>query len=177
MKNLILLSFFGLATIMSCEQLAELTQFEIDYNESVVIPSTTGIDLPVDIITPDIPTNSESQFAGNGTSKDLIEEIVLRQLDLTLTAPSNGDFGFLKSIEIYISAEGLNEERIAWNENVSPTVGNYLELETSNTDLKAYIIKDSFSLRVSTVTDELITADQEIDIRTVLFVDAKVLGL
>jgi len=172
-----LLSILIIFSIISCEKLAELTRFNLDYDSSVVIPSSSGVDLPFNIFTPDVETNSESEFAVNDTRKDLIEEIILTQLDLTLTSPSDGDFSFLKSIEVFISADGVDEEKIAWNENVSADVGSYLILETADIDLQEFIKADNFSLRVNTVTDEFIATDHHIDIHSVFFVDARILGL
>jgi hypothetical protein len=149
----------------------------MEYNESIVIPSTTGIALPIDLLTPDIESNSESTFAINDTRKDLVEKIVLTSLDLAITSPSGGDFSFLESISIFINAEGLQETRIAWFDEIPPSAGSALVLETSDTDLKEYIKKDNFSLKVNTVTDELISSDHHIEIQAVFFVDAKILGI
>lgn len=171
--SVILIFFF---TLQSCKKGNKLTQFNMEYNETVVIPSSAGVNLPFNVSTPDVQSNSESTFEINDTRKDLIEEIKLTQLDLTLTSPTNGDFGFLKSIEIYISADGLSEKIVARNTNIPSNIGKYLELETSDIDLQEYIKKDQFSLRLNTVTDELITADHEIDIHSIFFVDAKIFG-
>lgn len=44
--------FFALvALFVSCDKLDELTKFEMDYDQRVVIPSSTGVDLPFDIFT------------------------------------------------------------------------------------------------------------------------------
>ncbi|WP_258103433.1 hypothetical protein [Marinoscillum sp. MHG1-6] len=171
-----LLLVIVLVIFTGCDKIAKLTQFEMEYDETVIIPSSTGINLPFNLFTPDVQSNSESTFAVNDTRKDLIEEIQLTQLDLTLTSPSNGDFGFLKSIEIFISADGLSEVKIAWKENIPSTIDKYMELETTPSDLQEFIKKDNFSLRVNTVTDELITSDHHIDVHSIFFVDAKILG-
>ncbi len=97
-------------------------------------------------------------------------------MDMTIQSPSNGKFGFLKSVEIYISAQGLPEEKIAWKNNIPSDIGNYLELETSGADLKEYIKKDKYTLRLSTVTDEILTSDHQINVHSIFTVDAKVLG-
>jgi len=165
----IILSIFG------CKIIDKLTQFDIEFNETVVIPSSTGINLPFNILTPDIETNSESTFELNDTRKDLVEEIILTTLDLTITSPSNADFNFLKSINVYISAEGLDEIKIAWKDHV-PSDVKVLDLDVTDADLKEYIKADKFSLRLNTETDELLASDLHIDVHSVFFVDAKILG-
>jgi hypothetical protein len=116
--------FFGL---FGCKKVDKWTQFEMEYDETVIVPSATGIDLPFNVLAPDVKTNSESTFAVNETRKDLIEEILLTKLALTLTSPQNGSFSFLKSIDIYMAASGLPEAKIAWKDEVSSSVGKYLE--------------------------------------------------
>lgn len=174
--NKILLAVLILFSVYSCEKADKFTQFNIEYNESVTIESSTGINLPFDIYSPDVETNSESKFAINDTRKELVEEIKLTKLDLTIRNPTDGDFSFLKSVEIYISAEGLDEVKIAWKENIDDNVGDYLELEVSEADIQEYIKKDEFSLRLNSVTDKVIAQDHEIDIHSVFYVDAKVFG-
>jgi len=176
MRKLLIFLLLGGIWITGCEKLSEFTRFNLVYNDTVVIPSSAGINLPLNVFTPDIESNAESEFSVNDTRKDLIEEITLTDLNLSVNSPESGDFRFLESIEIYLGAEGLDEIRIAWQDSVPPDVGKYLELETSGEDLQAYIKKDEFSLRVHTVTDELIESDHEIKINSVFYVDARILG-
>lgn len=161
----------------SCKDAEKLTQFEMTYAETLVVPSSSGINLPFNLFAPDVETNAESTFAVNDTRKDLIEKILLTKLSLRLTSPSNSDFSFLKSIEVYLAADGLSEIKIAWKDDVPSNGDNYLVLETSMSDLKEYIKKESFTLRVNTVTDEILTSDHHIDIESTFFVDAKILGI
>lgn len=168
---------FILAVLLSnCSKLDELTKFDMDYDTQVTIPSTTGINLPFDVLTPDTETNSESTFESNDTRKDLIEEIKLTKLQLVISSPSDADFSFLESIDIFISADGLEELKIASKVEVPETV-SALDLEVSDADLKEYIKKDSYSLRLNTVTDEAMSQDHQVDVKSTFFVDAKILGL
>ena len=166
----------GLLLLMACDKVDELTKFNIEYDSQVTIPASAGIDLPFDVFTPEMETNSESQFEVNDTRKDLIEEIKLTQLQLTITSPDGEDFSFLNSIEVYISAEGLEEIKIA-EEQVEENVGSVLDVDVLDKDLKEYIKKDNFNLRLNTVTDEVLKADHDIDVKSTFFVDAKILGL
>ena len=149
----------------------------MDFNNEIIIPSSTGINLPINLLTPEVETNSESTFELNDTRKDLIEEIRLTSLILTLNAPNNADFSFLVSISVYMNAQDLPEVEIAWEDNVPENAGNQISLNVSNEDFKDYIKKDEFSLRVNTITDEILTSDHQIDIATSYFIDAKILGL
>ena len=176
MRTLSLITALTLIVLSGCKEIDKLTQFEMEFTESVVIESTSAINLPFNIIQPDIETNASSTFQSNNTRKELIEEIRLTQLDLTLTSPDNGNFDFLKTIKIFLNASGLDEIEIASYENVPEGSGQYIELSVSGADLKEYIKKEEFTLRLNTVTDETITADHYIDVHSVFFVDAEVLG-
>lgn len=165
-----------LFTISSCDKVDELTKFDLEYNSKVVIPASAGIDLPFNVFTPEMKTNSESKFEVNDTRKDLIEEIKLTELQMVITSPTDADFSFLNSIEVYISAEGLDEIKIAEKE-VGENVGNTLDVDVLDIDLKEYIKKYEFNLRLNTVTDEVINSDHEIDVNSTFFVDAKILGI
>ena len=174
-KSLIPISLFLI--LIACKAIDKFTQFNMTYNETVVIPSSTGINLPTNIDSPEIESNSEATFSANDTRKDKIEDVKLTAMDLTLTSPANGDFSFLKSVEIFIYAEGLEETKIAWKYDISDDAGNTLDLETSDTNLEEYIKKESFKLRLTTVTDKIITSEHKINVHSIFFVDAKVLGI
>jgi hypothetical protein len=163
--------------LMGCKKIDKLTQFNMEYNENVVIPASTGVNLPFNITTDDRKTNSAYTFSVNDTRKDMIEEIKLTTLEADITSPTNSDFGFLKEIRVYISAEGLSETEIAWLDHVPANAGKHINLMVSNADLKEYIKKDEFSLRIQAKTDQNLSADQHIKIHSVFFVDAKVLGI
>lgn len=171
---------FGLVLIgsmISCKKADELTQFRMEFNQEATIPSSTGVNLPFNILVPENETNASSTFESNNTRKDLIEEILIEQLDITITSPSNGDFSFLKSVGIYLSAEGLEEIRVAWLDDIPDNVGNYINLELSKANLKDYLSKPEYSLRLNTVTDEIITSDHKLNVHSKFFVDAKLLGV
>ncbi|PNW26263.1 hypothetical protein [Formosa algae] len=182
MKNLNshIKSIFYLLIVLvtvSCDNLDDFTKFDITYDESVTIPATVPIDIPFTISTPEIETNSESTFSINDTSEDLIEDITLSEFRLTLTSPSDEDFSFLETIEIYIAADGLEDTKLAWNTTPIENGTNVMYLETSDEDLKNYIFQDSFYLKIETGIDEVLTEDYDIDIKTVFAVDAKILGI
>lgn len=176
MRNFILILSILLVGI-SCDKIDELTKFNLKYKSSVTIPSTTGIDLPFDILTPDMETNSDSEFEVNDTRKDLIEEIKLTELKLKITSPDDEDFSFLESLQVYISAEGLDEIKIASKETIDANTGNTLDVDVLDVDLKEYIKKDKFNLRLNTVTDEAMSTDYQIEVNSTFFVDAKILGI
>ena len=155
----------------SCKKVDQFTQFNMDFNNEIIIPSTIGINLPINILTPEMETDSESTFELNDTRKDLIEEIRLTSLTLSLQSPNGADFSFLESISIYIKAQDLPEVEIAWSENIPENAGNQISLNVSGNDFKEYIKKDQFSLRVNTITDEIITADHIIDISSSYFIE------
>lgn len=163
--------------IAACDKVDELTKFNVEYISSVTIPSSTVIDLPLEVFTPDMETNSDSEFEVNDTRKDLIEEIKLTELVLKITSPDNADFSFLESLDVYIFAEGLDEMKIASKEVIDTNAGDTLDLDVLDIDLKEYIKKDKFNLRINTVTDEAITSEHTIDVKSTFFVDAKILGI
>ena len=85
MRIYILLLGFAVFTFTnSCKKIDELTKFEMDYNATVVIPSTSGLGLPFSVLTPSVTSNSEATFEVNDTRKDLIEEILLKKLELRI---------------------------------------------------------------------------------------------
>lgn len=172
-----LLLFAILVTITSCDAVDELTKFDLDYTTNYTIEASTVVDVPIDILTPEVTTNAEEEFESNDTRKDLIESIKLKTLTLSLNTPQDGNFNFINDITIFIRAEGLAEVAIASATDLPENAARRVELDTDNVELKEYIKADSYTLRTMTTTDGVITEDHNIDIRTVFRVDAKILGI
>ncbi|MBD3638607.1 MAG: hypothetical protein HUJ25_14735 [Crocinitomicaceae bacterium] len=169
--------YFLLVTLalFSCKKVDKLTQFEMEYDTKVTVPSSTGVNLPVNLTTPPVETNSEATFEVNDTRKDKIEQIVLTDLDITVTVPNGEDFSFLESIAVYMYAQDLPEILLASKDSI-PATATKLVMDTTGEDLQEYIKKDAFTLRVKTVTDEVIATDYDLNVHQIFFVDAVVLG-
>ncbi|MCD6556503.1 MAG: hypothetical protein J7K64_04850 [Bacteroidales bacterium] len=162
MKTKVILSILliGIGLTISCKK---LLTFDIsDSTTTTVDANILPFQLPVELPTPDVTTNSENEFAQNDTKVELVKEIILKKLELTITSPSDKTFSFLKSIEIYISADGEDEMKLAWNDDVQSNAKN-IELETTNSALDKYVKKDKYKLRTKVVTKETLT--QSVDIK------------
>ncbi len=172
------LLFFIAIAAFSCKNLLEdlPTTFKIPYTTTFTIPANTTINIPINISTPDIITNSASTFETNKTSTDLIKKVSLSIFDLEIINPTTGNFNFLKDITVYISADGVSEQKIASKLNMANDNVKKISLELSAIDLKQYLIKDKIKLRVEATTDELITQDYQLKTDMELTVDANILN-
>lgn len=181
MKTQAMKQFFVVLLIASTSLLTSckkggFTQFDMDYEASVVIQNGTGVSVPFTVLTPDIESNSESEFEVNDTRKDKIEEIRLTKMRLEITSPPGMEFDFLKDIELFISADGLDEILLAYIYDMDNSVGSSINVTCSESDFQEYIKKDKFKLRVRTVSDEYNLSDVEIKIFSTFNVDAKLIG-
>ena len=147
----------------------------MDYQQDFTIQSSTGINLPFNLVAPEMETNSERRFASEDTRKDLIEEIKLTSLRVQLNTPENGDLKFLNEVELFINAEGLDEALIAFKYNIPSSVGKTLQLDVTEADFKEYIKKEEFTLRLRAKTDEVLSRNHELTTFATFFVDAKLI--
>ena len=160
---------------IGCKKFDKLTEFDLKYNQTVIIPSSTIINLPINIPTPDFTTNSEQTFSQNNTKTDLIQSIYINKLDLLISTPVSGNFNFLKSATIYLSSPNLPEITVAWKDPVLNNNANQLSLDLSSDNLIEYLKSDTIRLKLVTVTDELITSDYHVEIKAGFHVKAKLL--
>lgn len=154
---IILISFTG------CNEVDKLLTFNIKNETEITIPAAANINTPLNIPTPDIKTNSEDQFKNNNTKKDLVKDVKLTSMSLLITEPEGKTFSFLKSIIIYISADGVTEKKIAYKENIHSNIGNTLELTSTNEKLDEYIKKEFFNIRTVVTTDEAMISEVRIN--------------
>ncbi|MCB0430707.1 MAG: hypothetical protein H6585_02610 [Flavobacteriales bacterium] len=177
MRTSVIIAVSAFAAFASCKKIDKLTEFDMPYETSVTIPSSVGMQVPFTFPTPDVASHAEETFSVNDTRKDKIEEIHLTELRLSISKPANGDFSFLKDVELYLAADGLSDQKVAWKFNIPANPGNTLYLETTDADLQAFVKKDTFKIKVDVVTDEVITQDYTIQVNAKFHVNARVLGI
>jgi len=162
--------------IVGCNALSKLTMFELPFTQSITIPAMPASNTPVPLAISGIKTNIDSVLNSLSLSSDLIQKVTLKKMEFTLTSPTDGNLNFIKSVEIYITAEGLDDVKIASSGDVSDNSKN-LVLTAADVDLKDFILKDEFGLKVITTTDKATLVEQKIDISFNFLVDLKILGL
>ena len=73
----ILLVILGLIALDGCETIDKLTHFNMDYDETLSIPSTIGINLPFNLFTPNNTADSQEVFEINVHSKFFVDAKIL----------------------------------------------------------------------------------------------------
>lgn len=170
MKQLVYTAVVLLATgLAGCKK---LIQFHMDYDNSVTIPANAIVELPIDLLTPETVTDSEQQFGNNGTSSNLISRISLTDLTLRIQNPESETFNFLKNIQIYLRAPEMPEVLVAYADPVPATGLRELALTCEDVDLKDYLRKSSYSIRVKATSDEALVQDTQVNIHSRFAVDA-----
>lgn len=160
-KKYIVFAFFGLLTI-SCNAIDALLTFSIDNQTTVTIPTGFPANTALDLVTPEITSNSSTVFENNNTKAELVKEVRLKEMKLTVINPTNKSFSFLKSIRMYISTTDNDEIELAFLDNINST-SNTINLTCTSEKLDKYIKATNFKLRIRAITKETIT--QEVSIK------------
>jgi hypothetical protein len=144
-----------------CKKLG--VNFAINHQSTFRVESSSPLNLPFEAATPDVTTNSSQQFENNNTAANLIKEIKLEELKLSITNPANKTFSFLKSVQIFISTNNSDEIELASLDNIVSTAQT-ISLNCTTQNLDKYVKASSYKLRTRVVTKETVT--QAVDIRT-----------
>lgn len=145
---LVYLAFLLGFCLTACEKVDKLLTFYIDDEQTIEIPSQFSNGFPLGTLIPLSPvavnTNSEAEFANNDTRTDLVKDVSLDNLKLTLADP-NQNFDFLKDIEIFISNDQNEELRIAFYNDI-PLGQNFIELNSTGAKLDKYLKAPSYKI-------------------------------
>jgi hypothetical protein len=144
--------------IASCSVIDSLLTFKLSNQTSFTIASDFPLNSPSEIVTPDVTTNSSTDFENNNTKADLVKDVRLDELKLTITNPTDKTFSFLKSIHIFISTDDNDEIELAYLDNINSTSNN-IDLICTAEKLDKYIKASSYKLRVKATTGETLTKD------------------
>jgi hypothetical protein len=155
MKNKIIYACICGLALFSCEEVNDLLTFHVSDRTTIQIEGATP-GLPLNLATPDVTSNSEREYQNNNTHADLVKDVKLEQLKLTITNPSGKTFSFLKTIRIFISTTQENEIELASLENISATTG-IIELIPTQQKLDTYAKASSYNLRTLVTTHETLS--------------------
>lgn len=171
-KMIVLVTLLGLsANMISCKKIQELLTFSIANDCNITINSTSPVNLPFNITSPDVKTNSSQEFENNKTQANLVKDVRLKSLQLTITNPITQSFSFLKSIHIYISSASSSEIELASLDNI-PATATTIILTPTQAKLDNYIKASSYNLRTEVVTREILTQNVDIKIQSKFYITA-----
>jgi len=156
-RGLIIAVLF-ISVLSSCKKIDELLTFYVDDQTEIVIESSLPFSLPIEVPTPDITTNSDEEFSNNGTNADLVKDVYLSELKLSIESPEDKTFSFLKSIHIYIRTDDSDEIELAFKDDISSDA-RVINLKTSGSRLDKYLKADGYKLRTKVTTRETLTQD------------------
>jgi hypothetical protein len=150
---------------VSCNEVDKLLTFSISDEATFTINSGLSIDTPFDVATPDVVTNSSAEFKNNNTDVNLVKDVKLKEIKLSIINPADKTFSFLKSVHLYISTTGDDEIELAFLDNVN-TTANTINLTCTSQKLDKYIKASSYKIRTSVTTKE--TFGQDIDVKALI---------
>lgn len=176
MKRLILTIILAFA-LFSCEKIDELTKFTVTDEFETTITAGPASLLPADIETPPVSTNAEKELSNNNSRIDMIESVKMKNMQFYLFNPEGRSFDFLRDVELFISADGLPEKKIAFASNIPDSVTNLLQLTCEDVELEQYIKKGTYRIRLRVTTDKVLNDDIQLRITSSYRVDARVLGV
>jgi hypothetical protein len=152
--------------VFSCSAVDKLLTFTISDEYSFTIPGGIPGGIPAgetfNVPTPDITSSSSTEFKNNKTNANLVKDVKLSELKLTITDPVNRTFSFLKSIHVYISTDGNDKVELAYLDDInSPT--NTISLKTTDNNLDKYIKASTYKLHFVVVTKEALTTEIKVN--------------
>ncbi len=151
-----------LFSAVSCKKIEELLTFNINVENNFTVSASGPLNIPFDILTPQVTTNSTQQFQNNNSDVNRVKDIKLKKVDLQIVSPAGKTFSFLQSVHIYISTNANDEIELAFLDNISSSA-NFISLTPTSASLDKYVKASSYSLRTKVVTKETLT--QNIDIK------------
>lgn len=142
--------------LTACKKLTSLAdiQFNVPYTDTVevnglegnpVVPSVGGIRASIPPIA--VPTNSEENIRKSNTSAELIKEVKIGELSMSILQPGTLTFDIVDSIWLYMRASGLPDVLAAYSYDV-PQGLRTLDLTTSDENIRDYFLKDTVFFRI-----------------------------
>jgi len=156
-KILLLTSVVALLLAVGCKKIDQLLTFYIEDTQNIKVAASSPIGL--NMLSPvAVPTQSSQKFANNNTSADLVKNVSLDKLTLTIADPNTENFDFLRNIEIYISTNANDQMLLASLSDIPKGVQT-ITLKASGAKLDSYIKANSYTLTTKAEVSKLIGKD------------------
>jgi hypothetical protein len=168
MKNnyfLLLILGIGVLTTTACKKKAETIPIELSFANPFPTPEITTTDSLIVFETFRFPTAIDDALKSQNTSKDLLKEAILEEMQMDIVFPTDANFNFLKQIEVFMIADGLPEKLNASLMNIPRNVRT-IQLLPSGKSMHEYLKKSEVSLIIKMVLNEPLSQGTIINIRT-----------
>ncbi|MBB6609824.1 hypothetical protein H7F15_02125 [Pontibacter sp. Tf4] len=129
----------------ACDSLDERFVFYINKKADLQVTPGTPVGTVTELGPTTIVTNADTTFMQNHTRAELVQDITLDKFGLTIADTVVREFGFLESVDVYMSAEELDEVRVAFLERVAEN-DTILTLNLTNTKLDEYLKKEAYTI-------------------------------
>ncbi|MBN2664475.1 MAG: hypothetical protein JXR68_12565 [Bacteroidales bacterium] len=171
------LIFFAIILMLwSCKNGS--VSFYVNDSSNSTIEGQLPINLPFNLPIIPISSTNTTEYENNQTVPDLLEEVNLEDLSISITNPANDDFSFLKAIEISIlfSDQDDNEDGvlIATLDNIN-SADKIIHLTPTGANLIPYLKTDSYKLKTKATVNEILLYDVDIKIDLRFKITAKLL--
>ncbi len=160
MKKLLTYALVFLAASSGCKKVESLANISVNipYSQQVEVPRVDGYDygtpIPfggVNLPFPAIPvvTNAKDYLVQYHTNANKVVSVSLKSLTLDIVSPASENFDFLDNVQLYLSAPGLPEQLLAY-QNAIPKGATTVAVTTAGDfNLKEYFLKDTMYIRAS----------------------------
>ncbi|GAA4347961.1 hypothetical protein GCM10023185_03420 [Hymenobacter saemangeumensis] len=159
MKRFLLLTPLAfLLLLVGCKKVNELLTFYVDDTQNVRIPSNFPLGGLGFLAPVSVTTRSEETFRNNNTRADLVKDVSLNKLTLTIADPAGQNFDFLQKIELFISTDANDQIRLAYADQVPRGVTSF-ELTSTNARLDKYLKSPTYTLTTKAQLGQPIARD------------------
>lgn len=171
MKKLLLLTF--VVILASCND--GMITFYVEDSVETTIESSIPINLPFNLPIIPVTTTATQEYKNNKTTPELIQEVNMDILKITVTSPSNEDVSILKSIHIYIKkSDDSGKKEVAYLDVVNSS-DKSIELICKDVNLVEYLREESYKIDTEVEVKEYLLHDVDIRIDLKFKVIAKIL--
>src|SRR5688572_21026111 len=157
MKRIPLLFVLLLALFSGCEkeEVEEIFSFDISNTKTFDAPmkdvndgytaQQAGFNFPLPVTG--VSSGSEAEFQKNGTTTNLVKNVVPKELILTMPDNSTESFSFIEKMDVEIAMnDGSEQVLLAYNRDIPLTAGKRLVFTPTENSMDKYIKAGEYKL-------------------------------
>ena len=176
MKNLWITIIISSILLLSCKEINKLTHFYMNFSMDISVEPSSSNTSEASIWLTSIGDDFNNTIETNNSNIQHIEDVLIRNVIITIPTSSSKNQDNLKSIVVYIYADGQDLKKIAWLDDAAENKDNIYTLITSEDDLKEYFLSENNITKIEFTYQNQINTISNYNIQFSYFIGANLIN-
>ena len=158
--------------LISCKKIDKLTNFYFDISQEITFYTGDEPGSTIDVWTFNVLENRDTLYKENNSNVYGTNRIAISKMKLSSSDTLDNNMEYIESIEVFITANDMQEKKIAWLDKLPEEIKTSISLDFSDDDLKDYIVDKDYAKNIRIINKSTINIKASIDFSYTIYINS-----